>query len=107
MRECPSAWVSYKLPKAHEKLAKSGERCSYGFRGKDGARNGLGHTRFDHHNWGRERRKRHASKREDKRETIARMKLHELDEELDDFFGGEQHISMTDTDEVRGMGIEG
>merc|ERR1711974_55890 len=45
MRECPSAWASYKLPTVHEKLVRSGEKCQYAFGGKDGTCNGVGRTR--------------------------------------------------------------
>ena len=86
MRECPSAWASYKLPTVHEKLVRSGEKCQYAFGGKDGTCNGVGHTRFDHQNWGRERRKYYMEKlREGKLEKITQMELRELEEEYDDF----------------------
>ena len=63
------------------------------FGGKDGACNGAGHTRFDRHNWGRERRKYYFSLKESKPEKIARTQTQELGEELDDFCGEELYIS--------------
>ena len=74
MRECPSAWVSYKLPVVHEKLVRNGEKCQYAIGGKDGTCNGVGHTRFDHQNRGRERRKYYMDKlKEGKLEKIRQI----------------------------------
>ena len=108
MRECPSAWVNYKLPVVREKLARNGEKRLCAFGGKDGTRNGAGHTRFDRQNWGRERRKYSLEKMKgSKLEEITQMELQGLEEEYDGFFGEELYISMADRDGVRGMGIEG